>query len=105
MEKRKLAILRAAIAALNVPKKELARKCGVSAPYFSEYIHGDREIPESVFAQLLSELGLQKNFNQDERGDANNECEQTDHCEHQNENQKFEKKESKKNANCECDCH
>lgn len=53
-----LAIVRAFIAAKQIPKKSLARKCRVSRPQFSEMIHGDRDMPPEVQDLLLKELGI-----------------------------------------------
>ena len=39
-------------------KKSLARKCKISRPQFSEMLHGDRIMPESVKKRLISELNL-----------------------------------------------
>jgi len=55
-----LAIIRAAIAARNIPKKSLARKCRVSKPAFSEMLHGDRKMPAKVRERLIRELGIGK---------------------------------------------
>jgi hypothetical protein len=63
MEEKTLAIIRAAIAGKGVLKKHLARKCGVSRPYFSEYLHGDREMPATVRDRLIRELELEDVFN------------------------------------------
>ena len=53
-----LEMVRAAIAAKEIPKKTLARKCKVTRPQFSEIIHGDRDMPEEVKQRLVSELDL-----------------------------------------------
>jgi plasmid maintenance system antidote protein VapI len=53
-----LKVVRAAIAAKEVPKKSLARKCKVSRPQFSEMIHGDRPMPLEVQQRLIKELGI-----------------------------------------------
>ena len=55
-----LAMIRASIAAKQIPKKSLARKCKVSRPQFSEMIHGDRDMPSGVKGLLLKELGIEK---------------------------------------------
>jgi len=55
-----LTLVRAVIAAKDIPKKSLARRCKVSRPQFSEIIHGDREMPEEVRQRLVSELGLEQ---------------------------------------------
>jgi hypothetical protein len=62
VEDKTLAIIRAAIAGKDILKKNLARKCGVSRPYFSEYLHGDRPMPETVRARLIRELELEDAF-------------------------------------------
>ena len=54
-----LQIVRGAIAAKSFLKKSLARKCKVSRPYFSEMIHGDRDMPPEVRERLVKELNLQ----------------------------------------------
>lgn len=54
-----LELLRAAIGAKNVPKKMLARKCKISKPLFSEFLHGDKPMPGEVKARLIEELGLE----------------------------------------------
>ena len=54
-----LQIVRGAIAAKSFLKKSLARKCKISRPYFSEMIHGDREMTPEVKDRLIKELGLQ----------------------------------------------
>jgi plasmid maintenance system antidote protein VapI len=53
-----LTIVRATIAAKQIPKKSLAHSCGVSKPRFSEMLHGDREMSCEVKAKLVKELGL-----------------------------------------------
>ena len=55
-----LAVIRGAIAIKQMPKKSLARKCKVSRPYFSEMLHGDREMPLEVRDRLIKELGLER---------------------------------------------
>ena len=55
-----LNIVRAAIATKQIPKKTLARRCGVSKPRFSEILHGDREMPPEVKERLISELEIDK---------------------------------------------
>lgn len=55
-----LAMIRAAIAAKQVPKKSLARRCKVSRPQFSEMIHGDKVMPADIQDRLLKELGLEE---------------------------------------------
>jgi transcriptional regulator with XRE-family HTH domain len=67
MEDKELALFRAAIAGKGLLKKSLARRCGVSRPYFSEYLHGDRPMPDHVRDRLIRELGLEGVF---ERLDA-----------------------------------
>jgi hypothetical protein len=62
MEKNQLAIIRAAIAGRCILKKNLAKNCGVSKTYFSEFIHGDRAMPPAVRARLIAELGLNDVF-------------------------------------------
>jgi hypothetical protein len=54
-----LELLRAAIGAKNIPKKMLARKCKISKPLFSEFLHGDKPMPDEIKARLVAELGLQ----------------------------------------------
>lgn len=53
-----LQIVRGAIAAKSFLKKSLARKCKINRPYFSEMIHGDREMPYEVRQRLVKELNL-----------------------------------------------
>ena len=67
MNENVLAVIRAAIASKSILKKSLARKCGVSRPYFSEYLHGDRPMPVAVRDRLIKELQLESVF---ERMDA-----------------------------------
>ena len=55
-----LAAIRCAIAIKQIPKKSLARRCKVSRPYFSEMLHGDREMPQEVRDRLIKELGLEE---------------------------------------------
>jgi hypothetical protein len=62
MEEKQLAIIRAAIAGRCILKKNLAKNCGVSKTYFSEFIHGDRPMPPEVRARLIAELGLNDVF-------------------------------------------
>jgi transcriptional regulator with XRE-family HTH domain len=62
MEEKSLAVIRAAIAGKGILKKNLARRCGVSRPYFSEYLHGDREMPPHVRDRLIKELQLEGVF-------------------------------------------
>jgi hypothetical protein len=62
VDEKTLAIIRAAIAGRRVLKKNLAKTCGVSRPYFSEFIHGDRIMPAEVRARLIAELGLEDVF-------------------------------------------
>jgi hypothetical protein len=57
-----LAVIRAAIASKGILKKNLARQCGVSRPYFSEYLHGDRPMPPGVRDRLIRELQLEADF-------------------------------------------
>jgi transcriptional regulator with XRE-family HTH domain len=57
-----LSIFRAAIAGKGILKKTLARRCGVSRPYFSEFIHGDRPMPDAVRDRLIMELNLEGVF-------------------------------------------
>ncbi len=54
-----LALVRAAIAAKQIPKKDLARLCKVNRPTFSYFIHGDKEMPDEVKAKLIEELDLE----------------------------------------------
>ena len=54
-----LELIRAAIAAKQIPKKVLARRCKVNRPTFSYFIHGDKEMPEEVKAKLIKELELE----------------------------------------------
>jgi hypothetical protein len=54
-----LELIRAAIAAKQIPKKVLARRCKVNRPTFSYFIHGDKEMPQEVKAKLIEELDLQ----------------------------------------------
>jgi hypothetical protein len=62
VDEKTLAIIRAAIAGRGVLKKNLAKTCGVSRPYFSEFIHGDRIMPPEVRTRLIAELGLEDVF-------------------------------------------
>jgi hypothetical protein len=55
-----LELIRAVIAAKQIPKKTLARRCKVSKPMFSYYIHGEQAIPDDVKSRLISELDLQE---------------------------------------------
>jgi hypothetical protein len=48
------------IAARGILKKNLARKCRLSKPRFSEMLRGDRPFPPEVKARLLEELGIGK---------------------------------------------
>lgn len=50
--------IRAVIAAKNVPKKVLARKCDVSTSMFSLLLHGDRKMTTAIKAKLIEELEL-----------------------------------------------
>lgn len=59
-EEKFLALIRGAIAIKKIQKKSLARRCKVSRPYFSEMLHGDREMPPEVRDRLIKELGLEK---------------------------------------------
>jgi plasmid maintenance system antidote protein VapI len=61
-EKKFLGLIRGAIAIQQIQKKSLARRCKVSRPYFSEMIHGDREMPPEVRDRLIKELGLEKEY-------------------------------------------
>ena len=54
-----LELIRAEIAIQEIPKKKLARRCKVSKPLFSNYIHGDVNIPEHVKKILVKELKLE----------------------------------------------
>jgi hypothetical protein len=54
-----LSLIRAAIAAKQIPKKVLARRCKVNRPTFSYFIHGDKEMPSSVRDRLITELELE----------------------------------------------
>ncbi len=54
-----LELIRATIAAKQIPKKVLARRCKVSRPVFSYYIHGDKEMTNEVKTRLIAELDLQ----------------------------------------------
>ena len=53
-----LKLLRAKIASDNVKKKQLARRCKISRPYFSLMLHGDKPMPEEVRSKLIQELEL-----------------------------------------------
>jgi len=53
-----LELVRASIAAKQIPKKVLARRCKVNRPTFSYFLHGDKEMPENVKAMLIKELDL-----------------------------------------------
>lgn len=54
-----LELVRAVIAAKQIPKKVLARRCKVNRPTFSYFIHGDKPIPDDVKDRLITELDLQ----------------------------------------------
>ena len=54
-----LELIRATIAAKQIPKKVLARRCKVNRPTFSYFIHGDKEIPPDVKERLIKELELE----------------------------------------------
>jgi hypothetical protein len=54
-----LELIRAAIAAKQIPKKVLARRCKVNRPTFSYFIHGDKEMPDEIKAKLIQELELE----------------------------------------------
>jgi len=54
-----LELIRAAIAAKQIPKKVLARRCKVNRPTFSYFIHGDKEMPDDVKKRLIQELELE----------------------------------------------
>jgi transcriptional regulator with XRE-family HTH domain len=62
MDEKGLSVIRAAIAGKSILKKSLARRCGVSRPYFSEYLHGDRPMPAAVRDRLIKELQLEEVF-------------------------------------------
>jgi hypothetical protein len=62
MEEKYLAIIRASIASRCILKKTLAKRCGVSKTYFSEFIHGDRLMPAAVRDRLIRELELEDAF-------------------------------------------
>lgn len=55
-----LALLRAKIAADNHLKKNLARECGISRPYFSQMLHGDVVMREDVLDTLLDRLCMRE---------------------------------------------
>ena len=52
-------LFRAVIAAKNIPKKVLARKCDVSTSMFSLLLHGDRKMTPAIKAKLVEELSLE----------------------------------------------
>lgn len=54
-----LKLIRAKIASDNIKKKQLARRCRISRPYFSLMLHGDKPMPEEVKEKLIQELDLQ----------------------------------------------
>lgn len=54
-----LELIRAAIAAKQIPKKVLARRCKVNRPTFSYFLHGDKEMPDEVKTKLIKELELE----------------------------------------------
>jgi hypothetical protein len=54
-----LELIRAAIAAKQIPKKVLARRCKVNRPTFSYFLHGDKEMPDEVRERLIAELELE----------------------------------------------
>lgn len=62
MNEKMLELIRAAIAAKNIQKKSLARKCKVSRPQFSHFIHGDSPMPDEVRDRLIAELGLESHI-------------------------------------------
>lgn len=62
MEEKYLATIRASIASRCILKKTLAKRCGVSKTYFSEFIHGDRPMPPAVRDRLIRELQLEADF-------------------------------------------
>jgi hypothetical protein len=62
IDKKALVIFRSAIAGKELLKKNLAEKCGVPRPFFSECLHGDRPMPPEVRARLIAELGLEDVF-------------------------------------------
>ena len=53
----------AVIAINDISKKELAYSLGVSAPYLSEYLHGNKKLTKYVKRQLISELSLNSSQN------------------------------------------
>lgn len=57
--KKFLELVRGAIAVKNIQKKQLARKCKLSRPQFSELIHGDRQMTDEIKARLIAELNLE----------------------------------------------
>ena len=57
-DKEFLKLVRATIAEKEVLKKDLARMCGISRPYFSEMIHADRPMTDAVKELLIDELNL-----------------------------------------------
>ena len=59
MSEKLLTIFRMAIAARDIPKKKLARRCKISRPYLSLMIHGDKPMPEKVKQRLIEELELE----------------------------------------------
>ena len=52
--------IRALIAKKDLKKKLLARRCKISRPYLSEFLHGDRDLPEATVDRLLRELGVER---------------------------------------------
>ncbi len=54
-----LELVRATIAAKQIPKKVLARRCKVNRPTFSYFIHGDKKMPGDVKSRLIKELGIE----------------------------------------------
>ena len=55
-----LRTINAAIPLRGILKKQLARRCGLSKPRFSEMLHGDRDMPEEVQKRLIAELGIEE---------------------------------------------
>ena len=58
MSEKLLSVFRMAIAARNIQKKKLARRCKISRSYFSLMLHGDKPMPEGVKQRLIEELNL-----------------------------------------------
>jgi len=54
-----LQTVQGAIAVKGIPKKQLARRCKLSKPRFSEILHGDVKMPAEVKKKLIAELELQ----------------------------------------------